>query len=92
MWSWVGQARLLSAMSGAARYAHALLPLSPPLPQYSFWDSITNISGRLKTEVSDRSLRGPKIRDFLRDLAKEAERDAFYARDHALQQVTPIFS
>lgn len=75
-------------MSETARHAHALAPPPPPpLPQYSFWDSITNVSGRLKTEVSDRSLRGPKIRDFLRDLAKEAERDAFYARDHALQQV-----
>jgi hypothetical protein len=58
----------------------------PLPPQYSFWDSITNISGRLKTEVSDRSLRLSAIRDFLRELRAEAERDAFYARTHALER------
>jgi hypothetical protein len=48
--------------------------------QYSFWDSVTNISGRLKTEVADASQRRGKIKQFLKDLQHAAERDAIAMR------------
>ena len=49
--------------------------------RYAFWDQVTNISGRLKTEVPNKSQRRAKVREFLRDLQTESERDYFYARD-----------
>lgn len=55
--------------------------------QYSFWDHITNISGRLKTEVADKSQRRPKIKEFLKDLQREAERDHYYAKGRIFRAV-----
>ena len=73
------QARVLGSLSPAAR---ALVEL-----QYAFFDHVTNVSGRLKEEVADKAQRRAKIREFLRDLQAEAERDAYYARDRVLRQV-----
>jgi hypothetical protein len=70
---------VLGSLSPAAR---ALVEL-----QYAFFDHVTNVSGRLKEEVADKAQRRAKIREFLRDLQAEAERDAYYARDRVLRQV-----
>jgi hypothetical protein len=55
---------------------------------YAFWDQVTNISGRLKTEVPNKLQRRTKVREFLRDLQTESERDYFYARDRLHRKVT----
>ena len=42
----------------------------------AFWEGVTNVSARLKTEVLDKTARKAKAKDFLRDLRTMAERDA----------------
>jgi hypothetical protein len=56
--------------------------------RYAFWDQVTNISGRLKTEVPNKSQRRIKVREFLRDLQTESERDFFYARDRLHKKIS----
>ena len=74
--------RVFAAFSPSAREVMEL--------QLAFWDQVTNISGRLKTEVADKSQRRVKIREFLRDLQTEARRDLFYARDRVRRNLAAL--